>query len=408
MRHAGAHVSCGDCTRCGAPRGPALASPLLHESSKTAQANRAGIAAEGHALAAAAAPEPCGAQSAARSRQIEPSPAEIPDLGNIFEHYPCDEEGYAVAIDPSDADALHHAMDCYGVVVARVLPAAACAAGADEVFADCRVPRDGPPCAWENEHWPNPGRFLYGRPGAEWPTAKGPAAMRNRTHPMVHQTFKALFDGEHRLWVSADTYGIMRPTSCLAFPTPGGAMEIRDRPDWRWELKMHWDCNPWALQDEINNGRPTMFQGLIALVDCPEETGSFLAVPGCTRYFREGWAKQPQNNRSAIDLKDGVVNGKAYVPDKSILRSFAQRFSLRAGDLIVWDSRTAHANFANTGQNFRLVQFVQMMPAIDALEARHGHWARQLTKEADVEGMGLSPNARRLLALDDWGDEENC
>jgi len=150
-----------------------------------------------------------------------------------------------------------------------------------------------------------------------------------------------------------------------------------------------------------------MFQGLIALVDCPEETGSFLAVPGCTRYFREGLAKQPQNNRSAIDLKDGVVNGKAYVPDKSILRSFAQRFSLRAGDLIVWDARTAHANFANTGQNFRLVQFVQMMPAIEALEARHGHWARQLIKEADVEGMGLSLNARRLLGLDDWGDEQN-
>lgn len=357
-------------------------------------------------MAAAATSAMCGAQNAVGC-QIEPSPAERPNLGSIFEHYPCDGEGYAVAIDPSDADALRHAMDRYGVVVARVLPAADCAAGADEVFADCRVPRDGPPCEWENEHWPNPGRFLYGRPGAEWPTAKGPVAMRNRTHPMVHQTFQALFDGEHRLWVSADTYGIMRPTSCLAFPTPGGDMEIRDRLDWRWELKMHWDCNPWALQDEINNGRPTMFQGLIALVDCPEETGSFLAVPGCTRYFREGWAKQPQNKRSAIDLKDGVVNGKAYVPDKSILRSFAQRFSLRAGDLIVWDSRTAHANFANMGQNFRLVQFVQMMPAIEALEARHGHWARQLIKEADVEGMGLSLNARRLLGLDDWGDEEN-
>lgn len=153
-------------------------------------------------------------------------------------------------------------------------------------------------------------------------------------------------------------------------------------------------------------GLPTMFQALIALVDCPEETGSFLAVPGCTRFFREGWAKQPQHSRFAIDLKAGVVNGKAYVPDKSILRSFAQRFSLRAGDMIVWDSRTAHANFANTGQSFRLVQFVQMMPAITALEARHGHWARHLLTEADVEGMGLSLDARRLLALVDWDEEQ--
>merc|ERR1712060_431199 len=162
-----------------------------------------------------------------------------------------------------------------------------------------------------------------------------------------------------------------------------------------------------ALQDDIDAGRPTMFQALIALVDCPEETGSFLAVPGCTRFFREGWAKQPQHTRYAVDLQPGVVTGKAYVPDKSLLRSFAQRFSLRAGDMIVWDSRTAHANFANTGQDFRLVQFVQMMPAIEALEARHGHWARHLIKEFDVEGMGLSLNARRLLALNDWDEVES-
>jgi len=402
MRHAGALVSRSDCTRCGAPRGPSLASPPVLESSESANHGTVspGIAADGHAMSAAAAMALHGAQSAVGC-QIGPSPTERPDLGSIFEHYPCDEEGYAVAIDPCDAEAIRHAMDRYGVVVAHVLPAADCAAGADEIFADCRVPRDGPPCAWEDEHWPNPGRFLYGW-RAECRTAKGPAAMRNRTHPMVHQTFQALFNGERRLWVSADTYGIMRPTSCLAFPTPGGGIEIRDRLDWRWELKMHWDCNPWALQDEISNGHPTMFQGLIALVDCPEETGSFLAVPGCTRYFHYRFPKQPQN----VGLKDGVVTGKAYVPDKSVLRSFTQRFSLRAGDLLVWDSRTAHANFANTGQNFRLVQFVQMMPAIEALEARHGYWARQLITEADIEGMGLSLNARRLLALDDWGDEE--
>merc|ERR1712048_902379 len=261
----------------------------------------------------------------------------------------------------------------------------------------------------ENENWPNPGRFLYGRPGVEWPSAKGPAAMRNRTHPLVHRTFQALYSGEHRLWVSGDTYGIMRPTSGLAFPSPDGGIEIRDRLDWRWELKMHWDCNPWALQDDIDAGRPTMFQALIALVDCPEETGSFLAVPGYTQFFREGWARQPQHSRFAIDLKPGVVTGKAYVPDKSVLRSFAQRFCVRAGDMIVWDSRTAHGNFANTGHDFRLVQFVQMMPAIEDLEARHGHWARHLIKECDVEGMGLSLNARRLLALDPWDEvQRDC
>ena len=77
--------------------------------------------------------------------------------GSIFERYPCDEDGYAVAVDPANAEALRHAMDFYGVVVTHVLPAADCAAAADEIFTDCRVPRQGPPSAWENEHWPNPG-----------------------------------------------------------------------------------------------------------------------------------------------------------------------------------------------------------------------------------------------------------
>lgn len=332
------------------------------------------------------------------------APTGKPDCAAIFERYPCDEEGYAVGLDPADADGLRRAMRRYGVVVARVLPPTDCAAAAEEVFADCGVPRCGPPSEWETEKWPAQNRFLYGRPNGPERTAKGPAAMRNRTHPLVHRTFTALFDGEHRLWVTADTYGVMRPTVCLPFPKADGGVEFRDRPDWRWDLKMHWDCNPWALQEELDAGRPPMFQGLIALVDCSEDTGSFLAVPGCTRFFDEGWAKQPQHNhyRYAADLTAGVVNGKAYVPDKSVLRSFAQRLPLRAGDMVVWDSRTAHSNFPNTGQRFRLVQFVSMMRADPTLEERGGHWARRLIGEADIAGQDITPTGRHLLALDSW------
>ena len=72
--------------------------------------------------------------------------------------------------------------------------------------------------------------------------------------------------------------------------------------------------------------------------------------------------------------------------------------------MLVWDSRTAHANFPNTASNFRIVQFVTMMLADEALECRGGHWARQLIHNDDIEGYGVSAVGRRLLGLDSWHD----
>eukprot|EP00662_Eupelagonemidae_sp_cell21_P036538 gene36538-64210_t len=172
---------------------------------------------------------------------------------------------------------------------------------------------------------------------------------------------------------------------------------------------MHWDCNPWALQEEVERGLPAMFQGLIAIDDCAEEVGGFCGVPGCSRYFGTGLAKQPQHSAFALHLPRGVVNGKAYVPDKSSLRSFVQRFPLRAGDMIVWDSRTAHANFPNSCGRFRLVQFVAMMPADARLLPRGGYWGPTLVTEADAAAVELTPLGRRLLGLDPWdGDARDC
>jgi len=318
------------------------------------------------------------------------------DYERIFDRYPYDEDGYAVAVDPINADELRQRMDQYGLVVARVLPRENCSAAVHELFNECGVPYGGPPENWESDRWPSQGRFLYGE--GENRTAKGAAAMSNRTHPSVHQVFTALFAGEDRLWVSADTYGVMRPTVGLPFPTPDGKMEFRDRLDWRWSLKLHWDCNPWALQEEIEAGSPGMFQGLVALVDCPEECGGFSAVPGSKRFL----PKQPGHSRYGINLTPGMVNGKAYVPEKSLLHSFVQHFPLRAGDMVIWDSRTAHANFPNMGEHFRLVQFATMMRADEELENRGGYWARRLIRNVDVVGQDITSAGRCLLGLDRW------
>jgi ectoine hydroxylase-related dioxygenase (phytanoyl-CoA dioxygenase family) len=58
-----------------------------------------------------------------------------------------------------------------------------------------------------------------------------------------------------------------------------------DRPDWRWNLHPHWDWNPWVYQAMVDRGLPRMYQGIIALDDCPEEVGGHVTIPGSAAYL---------------------------------------------------------------------------------------------------------------------------
>jgi hypothetical protein len=58
-----------------------------------------------------------------------------------------------------------------------------------------------------------------------------------------------------------------------------------DKPEWRYHLKPHWDLNPWVYVQNLAKGDPPMYQGLVALDNCPEEVGGFCTVPGSTRFL---------------------------------------------------------------------------------------------------------------------------
>merc|ERR1712061_203328 len=94
MRHAGGLVSRAECTRCGAPRDPTAS----QHAREVGVLPGSGTAAEVRL-----------SQTVQRQSQISVQsilPVGKPDLANIFEQYPCDEDGYAVAHDPSDADGI--------------------------------------------------------------------------------------------------------------------------------------------------------------------------------------------------------------------------------------------------------------------------------------------------------------
>jgi len=241
--------------------------------------------------------------------------------------------------------------------------------------------------AWETENWPMRSKFLVNEP------ALGPRAFAARTLPQVHAVWSRIF-GTDKLWSSVDALGIMRATRAL----PHADGTFADRLDWEVSLPPHWDCSPWEYTRELAKGYPRKYQGLVALVDTPEEVGGFCVVPGMARHLPLWLAKVPEPAQPV----------HSYHPSDKAVTDRMQRVPLRKGDLVIWDNGCTHANFRNTSSEaMRLALYLRYMPA-DPLSARRDSRAPNLMLEQyghllppDVFA-DLSPRARRLLSLDKY------
>ena len=93
---------------------------------------------------------------------------------------------------------------------------------------------------------------------------------------------------------------------------------------------------------------------------------------------------------------------------------------MKAGDLVIWDTRLAHGNGHNTSSKPRLAQYITMSPADEDNEAarqgRIDRWQNRKKPTYDrafpgdprkwEENQGttaeLTPLGRKLLGLDRW------
>jgi len=259
-----------------------------------------------------------------------------------FLRYPIDKEGYAEAIEIGDSSGLRDKINQFGVCVIKLLTEPECQESVIELFKEInktaflhqktKIDINNPE-TWETENWPVPNSKFLIRD-----FSRNPMAYRNRAHPGAYWVFSQLYQTD-KVWSSIDTSGIMRGT----FPE-----NMSERKDWRVKaLTLHWDGIDLRNPEHISG--PALYQGLIALVDCPEEIGGFCCVPGSAIAYPE-W------------LKDNTPDNNKYVPQNDPWQTQIQRFPLRAGNLIVWDRRTAHGNFSNHSPRMRLVQFLRMIP----------------------------------------------
>jgi len=321
------------------------------------------------------------------------------ELKQIFPHYPTLEDGYLKCYQPNEAQEYREAMDKYGFVVVKVLSEKECDDTIPDFLEDANSNPNGhqikkvslvDPSTWERENWPSKGKFMFSN------CAFGQKAFDNRTNGNVYQVFCNLFQ-ENKLWCSIDKWGVMRGTKNMKF-IENGETVFRDRPDWHYELKMHWDVNPWLYTKEMEENHHKMYQGLVALVDCPEEVGGFICVPGSTKFLPQWTREKPPINDKPLSVQ---------VPSDDVMLQYAQRVPLRKGEMVIWDSGQAHANFANTCDKPRVYQFIRMCVACDRCKERDRFSSpRVLNEDALRENVSrrinLTPLGRKLVSLDTW------
>lgn len=322
------------------------------------------------------------------------SSEQITRLGYLSKiKYPIAGDGYAVSVSPEDEQVVLDCLDRFGLVVVPVLSADERASTLEAFFREANEEQRPTaveklsldPLTWGNENWPNKSQFLVRRR----PTvAYEPTLVR--THPRVHRVFAALF-GTDELVTSIDRWGVMRGTARVPTRQFDGSVRPQDRPDWRQHLALHWDANP--------GQQAQRYQALVAILDNPIGVGGFRAVLGSHHFFSE------LSGTSGADEDVPYTGANKKISSHDPLQKLSQKIPVRAGDMIVFDSRLLHGTFENKSPSMRLVQYVRMMPkdmtadddfsATNVLE-RHPGWRDVL------ESYPLDDRSRRLLGLDKY------
>jgi ectoine hydroxylase-related dioxygenase (phytanoyl-CoA dioxygenase family) len=149
------------------------------------------------------------------------------------------------------------------------------------------------------------------------------------------------------LWTSFDRLGIKTPSE--------------------EGLNLHVDQNP-VVHPEFRT-----IQGVLALVDCPVERGTFVASPGSKSQF----------STYIKHVAPGYQGEYMPLPESRYTEFPIQHIALRQGSMVSWDSRTTHANSSNISDKIRYVAYLSTGLAkehrVDLIEKR---------KQAFASGLG--------------------
>eukprot|EP00339_Tiarina_fusa_P027695 CAMPEP_0117040964 /NCGR_PEP_ID=MMETSP0472-20121206/28636_1 /TAXON_ID=693140 ORGANISM="Tiarina fusus, Strain LIS" /NCGR_SAMPLE_ID=MMETSP0472 /ASSEMBLY_ACC=CAM_ASM_000603 /LENGTH=329 /DNA_ID=CAMNT_0004751843 /DNA_START=1 /DNA_END=987 /DNA_ORIENTATION=+ len=280
----------------------------------------------------------------------------------------------------------------YGVVVIRdVLTSEECQATVQDIIRileDNSGFRYNDPSTWNS--WPANGIERYGQAQREPYMTKH--FMENRQNPNVLRPFSYLYNTPmENLIINQDRGAMFRPATA--------SKSYKTKPN------LHLDLDPWGFLKKDNSsvmknlnqlryGRKvnefifennqvhsSMYGSLhlqagINLLDNEYQDGGFICVPGFANYFNE-WANE---NKNSHFVQTAAESNSVQFPAKHWLNSHAQRITMKAGSMVIWDQRTPHGSAANESSRFRSAQFLKVFPN----QVLHQQAARRKARRATV------------------------
>jgi hypothetical protein len=247
----------------------------------------------------------------------------------------------------------------YQVIDAPVLTTEECEARIAEFWdwlesQDRGLKRDDP-TTWSSDAWPSNIHGIVQYPSA----AHTYPVWKVRTHPNVVKVFSELWNtSPYKLQTSFDRVCIQRPTT-------------RKMPQKPW---LHIDQGP-RLRGE------RCFQGFVTLADMPATGGTLVIMPGSHKFHDEFFARFPKRVTDKV-----TVTNKVTGEQKQVTKNFSDnwvkftqeeldwwaergckplRVSAKAGQLVLWDSRTVHQGsypLPESAPLWRWVVYVCMKP----------------------------------------------
>ncbi len=257
-----------------------------------------------------------------------------------------DDDGYVVAYQVSEKEKIDKFFETNGFVVIKdVMDDEEIKETMDDFFCSIDNGRNASDKDLEQFYADQP----FGHLGiiGTGPCLNSITQLNNRQNPKVYEAFCTVLKNTD-LIVEHDRLGALRPT----FRDSGEKIEWRTRDRW-----IHLDCNPVTGEASIggfkvNDFEPIDFkqtmvvQGLITLTDARALDGGFHCIPGGHRLAYD-WAK----NKKSMQVD----------PD-DLIRAGVKKIPIRKGCLLVWNSLLFHGNHPNFSDNWRIVQYIRMLP----------------------------------------------
>lgn len=128
-------------------------------------------------------------------------------------------------------------------------------------------------------------------------------------------------------------------------------------------------------------------QGLLALTDHTPDSGGFICVPMLTAdngKLLEEW--KASNSRARYQKGLGSF---ISLPSDDKLYFQKKKICFPAGSFLAWDSRTAHCNYPNSSDSFRMVQYIRLVPSNSLASSLNG---KKLLLKAKLANQEIDEN----------------